>query len=225
MSLVEQGHERKIRMANLVIVGTHRTNGVAAIHSELLRTHTVRDLAERLIPASDVSNQISTAGYEASGTSNVKFMLNGALTVGTYDGANIEMALEAGEDNLFLFGLKAEQVAGSRGWYSPNWHYDHEPETRAALDLISSNHFSRHEPGVFTPLMDVLLTRGDFYMHLADLKSYLEAHQRLDELAADPDARARKAILNVAASGKFSSDRTIAEYADQIWGVQPCPVE
>ena len=109
-------------------------------------------LAERLIPASDVSNQISTAGYEASGTSNMKFMMNGALTIGTRDGATIEMAEEAGEENFFLFGLTAEQVADSRGWYNPHWHYDNEPETRAALDLIFSDHFSRNEPGVFEPL-------------------------------------------------------------------------
>ena len=126
-------------------------------------------LAERLIPASDVSNQISTAGYEASGTSNMKFMMNGALTIGTRDGATIEMAEEAGEENFFLFGLTAEQVAGSRGWYNPHWHYDNEPETRAALDLIFSDHFSRNEPGVFAPLRDTLLTHGDHYMHLADL--------------------------------------------------------
>ncbi|HEX6878742.1 MAG TPA: glycogen/starch/alpha-glucan phosphorylase, partial [Terriglobales bacterium] len=130
-------------------------------------------LAERLIPATDVSNQISTAGYEASGTSNMKFMMNGALTIGTRDGATIEMAEEAGEENFFLFGLTAEQVASSRGWYNPAWHYQNEPETQAALDLIFSDHFSRNEPGVFEPLRDVLLTRGDFYMHLADLSSYL----------------------------------------------------
>jgi glycogen phosphorylase len=181
-------------------------------------------LAERLIPASDVSNQISTAGYEASGTSNMKFMMNGALTIGTRDGATIEMAKEAGEENFFLFGLTAEQVASSRGWYNPRWHYDNEPETRAALDLIFSDHFSRYEPGVFAPLRDTLLTYGDHYMHLADLKSYLEADQRLRELYAAQDAWARKAILNVAGSGKFSSDRTIAEYAADIWKVKPCPV-
>jgi starch phosphorylase len=181
-------------------------------------------LGERLIPASDVSNQISTAGYEASGTSNMKFMMNGALTIGTRDGATIEMAEAAGEDNFFLFGLSAEQVAESRSWYSPQWHYDHEPETRAALDLIFSNHFSRNEPGVFDPLRETLLTRGDHYMHLADLTAYLEADRRLLELYADPDDWARKVILNVASSGKFSSDRTIAEYAAEIWDAKPCPV-
>src|SRR6516225_8666803 len=117
-------------------------------------------LAEHLIPASDVSNQISTAGYEASGTSNMKFMLNGALTIGTRDGATIEMTEEAGEENMFLFGLTADEVAANRTWYNPRWHYENEPETRAALDLISSNHFSRNEPGIFTPLLDSLLTQG-----------------------------------------------------------------
>jgi starch phosphorylase len=180
-------------------------------------------LAERLIPATDVSNQISTAGYEASGTSNMKFMMNGALTIGTRDGATIEMAQEAGEENFFLFGLTAEQVATSRGWYNPHWHYDNQPEVRAALDLILSDHFSRNEPGIFAPLRDVVLTR-DYYMHLADLASYLEADANLCRLYADPDAWARKAILNVANSGKFSSDRTIAEYAGDIWHVKPCPV-
>jgi starch phosphorylase len=181
-------------------------------------------LAERLIPASDVSNQISTAGYEASGTSNMKFMMNGALTIGTRDGATIEMAEAAGEENFFLFGLTAEQVAGNRSWYSPQWHYDNEPETRAALDLIFSNHFSRNEPGVFEPLRETLLTRGDHYMHLADLTAYLEADRGLLELYADPDGWAHKVILNIASSGKFSSDRTIAEYAAEIWNAKPCPV-
>jgi starch phosphorylase len=181
-------------------------------------------LAERLIPASDVSNQISTAGYEASGTSNMKFMMNGALTIGTRDGATIEMAQEVGEENIFLFGLTADQVAGSRGWYSPRWHYEHEAETRAALDLIFSDYFSPNEPGAFAPLREVLLTGGDHYMHLADLTSYLDADRRLQQLHSDPRAWARKAILNVAASGTFSSDRTIAQYAAEIWDAEPCPV-
>ena len=181
-------------------------------------------LAERLIPASDVSNQISTAGYEASGTSNMKFMMNGALTIGTRDGATIEMAEEAGEDNFFLFGLTAQQVADSRGWYNPHWHYENEPETRAALDLIMSDYFSQNERGLFAPIIDTLLTSGDHYMHLADLKSYLEADRRLQDLYADPNNWARKTILNVASSGKFSSDRTIAEYSAGIWNAKPCAV-
>ncbi len=181
-------------------------------------------LAEHLIPASDVSNQISTAGYEASGTSNMKFMMNGALTIGTRDGATIEMAEAAGEENFFLFGLTAEQVAGSRSWYNPHWHYEHEPEIRAALDLIFSDDFSRNEPGVFAPLRDTLLTHGDFYMHLADLRSYLDADARLCKMFGDHDAWARKAILNVAGSGGFSSDRTIAQYNSEIWKAAPCPV-
>jgi starch phosphorylase len=181
-------------------------------------------LAERLIPAADVSEQISTAGYEASGTSNMKFMMNGGLTIGTLDGATIEMADEAGRENFFLFGLTAEQVAGSRGWYSPYWHYEREPETRAALDLIFSDYFNRHEPGIFNPIRDALLAHGDHYMHLADLKSYSEAHERVGRLYANRKGWAGTAIVNIASSGRFSSDRTIAEYASEIWGARRCPV-
>ena len=181
-------------------------------------------LAEHLIPAADVSNQISTAGYEASGTSNMKFMMNGALTIGTRDGATIEMAEEAGEENFFLFGLTAEEVAASRGWYSPFWHYQNEPETRAALDLICSNHFSRNEPVLAETLRSTLMTYGDHYMHLADLQAYLDADAKLASLYADRHEWARRAILNVAGSGKFSSDRTISQYASEIWQAAPCPV-
>ncbi len=154
----------------------------------------------------------------------MNFMMNGALTIGTRDGATIEMAQEAGEENFFLFGLTAQQVAASRSWYNPHWHYDNEPETRAALDLIFSDHFGPNERGVFEPLRDALLTHGDYYMHLADLKSYLEADRRLVDSYADREEWARRAILNVASSGKFSSDRTIAEYAKDIWNVEPCPL-
>jgi starch phosphorylase len=180
-------------------------------------------LAERIIPAAQVSNQISTAGYEASGTSNMKFMMNGALTLGTRDGATIEMAQEAGEENFFLFGLTSDQVSGSRAWYNPHWHYQNEPETRSALDMIFSDYFSRDEPGIFQPLREALLTHGDFYMHLADLRSYLEADERLCELYRTPDNWAKKSILNIAGSGKFSSDRAISEYAAQLWHARPCP--
>jgi len=181
-------------------------------------------LAERLIPASDVSEQISTAGYEASGTSNMKFMMNGALTVGTRDGATIEMAEEAGEENFFLFGLTAEEVQNHRSWYSPQWHYENEPETRQALDLLFTDHFSPKDPGIFAPLRQTLLTGGDFYMHLADLTAYAKAQDQVGALYADPAAWARKAIINVGSSGKFSSDRTISEYAADIWNAEPCPV-
>jgi starch phosphorylase len=155
----------------------------------------------------------------------MKFMMNGALTIGTRDGATIEMAAAAGEEHFFLFGLTAQQVADSRGTYNPQWHYDHEPETRAALDLIGANHFSPNEPGVFEPILDALLRWGDHYLHLADLGSYADAHTRLGEVYADQETWSRKAVLNIAASGRFSSDRTIAEYARDIWGADTCPVE
>jgi starch phosphorylase len=116
------------------------------------------------------------------------------------------------------------QVAESRSWYSPYWHYNHDPETRAALDLIGSDYFSRYEPGVFASIHDALPAHGDHYMHLAHLKSYLDADQRLCELYADRDGWAREAILNIAGSGKFSSDRTIAQYAAEIWNAKPCPI-
>jgi glycogen phosphorylase len=175
-------------------------------------------LAQRLIPASDVSEQISTAGYEASGTSNMKFMMNGALTVGTRDGATIEMAQEAGEENFFLFGLTADQVATSRPWYNPHWHYDHEPETRQALDMISSDYFSAQEPKIFGPIMDTLLGPGnDFFMNLADLTAYVSTQSKVNDLYQDQENWSRKAILNVASSGKFSSDRAVSQYASEIW--------
>ncbi len=182
-------------------------------------------LAERLIPAADVSNQISTAGYEASGTSNMKFMMNGALTIGTRDGATIEMAEAAGEENFFLFGLTAQQVAESRSSYNPHGHYESNLETRAALDLISSNRLSYFEPDAFEPILDTLLKKGDNYLHLADLPAYLEADQRLVNEYTDERTWTRKAILNVASSGKFSSDRTIGEYARGIWNTSPCRVD
>jgi len=214
-----------IKLVNTLAVTIERDPAVRGRLKVVFLPDYCVSLAERLIPATDVSNQISTAGYEASGTSNMKFMMNGALTIGTRDGATIEMAEEAGEENFFLFGLTAEQVASSRSWYSPYWHYEHDPETRAALDLILSDDFTQgDEPGAFGPLREALLTGGDHYMHLADLGSYLEADRRLLDLYADQQGWTRKAILNIAGSGKFSSDRTIAEYAAEIWDAKPCPV-
>jgi glycogen phosphorylase len=181
-------------------------------------------LAERLIPASDVSEQISTAGYEASGTGNMKFMMNGALTIGTRDGATIEMAAEAGEENFFLFGLTAQQVADSTGWYNPWWHYEHDMETRQAVDLITSDRLTQHEPGVFDPIRHALLEGGDFYRHLADLSDYARAHRELNRCYGDRAVWNAKAIRNVACSGRFSSDRTVVEYAQDIWNLTVSPV-
>ena len=184
-------------------------------------------VAERLIPASEVSNQISTAGYEASGTSNMKFMMNGALTIGTRDGATIEMAEEAGEENFFLFGLTAEQVASQRHSYNPRWHYENEPETRAAIDLISSDHFSRHEPAVFNPLLDTLLKNGDYYMHLADLRAYLESDGRLTELVCRPSCLDSQGHFERGQLGKVlqrSDDRRIrGGHLER--GAMPCDLE
>jgi starch phosphorylase len=214
-----------IKLINNVAVGIDADPAVAGRLKVLFLPDYNVTLAERLIPASDVSEQISTAGYEASGTSNMKFMMNGALTVGTRDGATIEMAQEAGEDNFFLFGLTAEQVLKNRSWYNPLWHYENEAETREALDLIFNDYFSRDERGIFAPIRDTLLTKGDFYMHLADLTPYVQTQERVGKLHGDRAAWSHKAILNIAYSGKFSSDRSIREYAEDIWKAKPCPVE
>jgi len=149
----------------------------------------------------------------------MKLMMNGALTIGTRDGANLEIAQAAGEENVCLFGLTAEEVEGSRGWYDPNWHVAHEPETRAALHLIAADHFSGGEPGVFSPLLDELLEFGDYYMRLADVRSYSETQSRVGVLYEDRQEWARRAIVNVASAGIFSSDRAIAQYAAEIWNV------
>jgi glycogen phosphorylase len=209
-------------------------NNIAAVVNtdpvsrDRLRVHFLPEynvtLAERLIPASDISEQISTAGYEASGTGNMKFMMNGALTVGTRDGATIEMAEAAGEENFFLFGLTAQQVSDSAGYYNPWWHYEHEAETRAALELILSGHFNVNEPGIFAPIRHALLDSGDPYRHLADLTDYSRAHDEAIALYGKPDEWVRKAIINVACSGHFSSDRTIHEYAKEIWNLKVSPV-
>jgi starch phosphorylase len=182
-------------------------------------------LAERIIPAADVSEQISTAGTEASGTGCMKFMMNGAITLGTLDGANIEMLEEVGRDNMFIFGLTAEEVAARAGRYDPRAVIEQDPEVREAIDLLFSGHFNMEEPGIFAPIHAVLLEQGDRFMNLADLRAYVDTQARLDALWRQPHEWARKAILNVARSGKFSSDRAIAEYVRDIWHAAPCPIE
>lgn len=182
-------------------------------------------LAEKLIPATEVSEQISTAGTEASGTGNMKFMLNGALTIGTLDGANVEMAEEVGAENMFIFGLKADQAQALAEQYDPQSYYRRHDDVRAALDLIFSGYFNRSEPQLYEPIRESLLQQGDTYMLLADLPAYRDAQQASALAYQDQPDWQRKAVLNTAAAGKFSSDRTIGEYARHIWRVKPSPME
>ncbi|MDX2029023.1 MAG: glycogen/starch/alpha-glucan phosphorylase [Blastocatellia bacterium] len=180
-------------------------------------------LAERIIPAADLSEQISTAGKEASGTGNMKFAMNGALTIGTLDGANIEIKEEVGDDNIFIFGLTAGEIADlrSRGAYRP-WDYCSDPRINRIIAALDSDLFCPREPGMFDWIARSLTNAHDEYFHLADLPSYLAAQQRAEQEFRDPAVWAPKAILNVARMGKFSSDRTIAQYADEIWGLKRC---
>ncbi|AFG36793.1 glycogen/starch/alpha-glucan phosphorylase [Spirochaeta africana] len=182
-------------------------------------------LAEKMFPATDVSEQISTSGTEASGTGNMKFMANGAITLGTLDGANIEIREEAGDENCVIFGLTATEVNDLRPTYNPYKYYEENEEIKEALDLLFSGHFNFGEPGLFDPIKELLFEKGDFYMHLADLQSYADAHRKIDELYRNRSKWAEMAILNIANAGKFSSDRTISQYAEDIWGVKPCPIE
>ncbi len=183
-------------------------------------------LAERIVPAADLSEQISTAGTEASGTSNMKFALNGALTIGTLDGANVEIREAVGAENFFLFGLKTEEVAALHASdRNPGWEaYESDPEVRRTVDFLFSGHFDAGEPGQFAAIRDAILVRPDPYLHLADLRDYLNAQDRVSVLFRDPQAWARKALLNVARMGSFSADRAVAEYARDIWGLTPAPV-
>ncbi len=175
-----------------------------------------------IIPAADLSEQISTAGTEASGTGNMKLSMNGALTIGTLDGANVEIREEVGEDNIFIFGLTAEEVAESYLRDHHPWNdYWENPKLKEVLDMIGSGYFSPTEPDCYMPIISALTQNGDRYRLLADYDAYIGCQARVDELYRDSDEWSRKAILNVARMGKFSSDRTIGEYAEQIWGIEP----
>ncbi|CAF0882736.1 unnamed protein product [Adineta steineri] len=182
-------------------------------------------MAEQIIPAADLSEQISLAGMEASGTSNMKFMLNGALTIATLDGANVEMAEEVGNENIFIFGMNVDEVEKRKQeGYRAREFYEKIPELRQALDQIRDGWFSPENPELFHDVVNSLLCdNGDHYMLLADYESYIKCQDRVNELFKDPIAWTKKSILNIAASGKFSSDRTISEYARDIWNVQPVP--
>ncbi len=179
-------------------------------------------LAEDIVPACDLSEQISTAGTEASGTGNMKFALNGALTIGTLDGANIEIMEEVGEDNIFIFGKTANEVEQCKhDGYNPFDYYHGNPELKQVLDMIGSGYFSANEPNRFQAIIDTLTSHGDHYLVLADYAAYVLCQEQVSNLYRDPDSWTRKAILNTANTGKFSSDRTIKEYAEEIWNTTP----
>jgi starch phosphorylase len=178
-------------------------------------------LAEKIIPAADVSEQISTAGTEASGTGNMKFAMNGALTIGTLDGANIEIREAVGAENIFIFGLTADQIEqhNLKGSYRPREFYENDPRLRRVLDELSSDRFCPHEPGLFRWIRDVLL-ESDKYFLLADFASYVDTQAEISRLYTEQRAWSRRSVLNVARIGRFSSDRTVGEYAREIWGIE-----
>lgn len=183
-------------------------------------------LAEKIIPAADLSEQISTAGYEASGTGNMKFALNGALTLGTMDGANVEMAEEIGEENMFIFGMNADEVQELKhNGYEPRAYYESDPELKRVVDSLIDGSFDDGEKDVFLPIWLSLVEEGDTYCHLADFRSFLEASVKVDELYLQRDEWIKKAIINIARIGKFSSDRAINEYARDIWNIKPVQLD
>lgn len=178
-------------------------------------------LAEMIIPASDLSEQISTAGYEASGTGNMKFALNGALTIGTLDGANIEIKEEVGDENIFIFGLKSNEVREIKSnGYNPKSYYENNPELKKVLDMLNNDYFNKNEPGIFKPVFDNLLN-NDAYLVMADYESYVKCQLNVEQNYKDRYNWIRKSIINTARAGKFSSDRTIRQYAEEIWHIKP----
>jgi glycogen phosphorylase len=182
--------------------------------------------AEKIIPGAELSEQISTAGKEASGTGNMKFALNGALTIGTLDGANIEIKEEVGDDNIFIFGLTAEEVQNLKNsGYNPMQYYERNPALKKVLDQIASGYFSPGNPELFKPIIESLLYKGDPFLLLADFEAYIECQKVVSKAYLDQEEWTRKSILNVAHIGKFSSDRSIAEYAKDIWNVKPVHIE
>ena len=183
-------------------------------------------LAEKMSPASDLSEQISTAGKEASGTGNMKLALNGALTIGTLDGANIEIAEEVGDDNIFIFGLTVDEVheLKEKG-YKPLDYYYRDPEIKAVLDWLETDYFTPGKPGALVSIKQSLLDHGDPYMVLADFRAYSDAQILVDEAYRDKERWAKMAIINTAKMGKFTSDRSINDYVERIWKLTSCSVK
>jgi starch phosphorylase len=214
-----------IRLISAVAERINRDPDAAPFLKAVLIPNYGVSLAEKIIPAADLSEQISTAGNEASGTSNMKFCLNGALIIGTLDGANIEILEEVGAENIFIFGLKAEEVLDAKKFgYDPRHYYNHVHELKKAVDMIGQDFFCADRPGLFKPIVASLLDGGDPYMALADFEAYVECQRKAALAYLDEEAWTRKCILNASRMGKFSSDRTIAEYARDIWRVTPVAV-
>jgi glycogen phosphorylase len=220
-------------MAKLIIklintIGEHINNDPemkGKLQVKFLSNYSV-SLAEKIIPASDLSEQISTAGFEASGTGNMKFALNGALTIGTLDGANIEIMEEVGEENIFIFGLKADEIVKLKEEnYNPEYYYYTNENLKRVLDMLKDDYFNKSEPGIFKPIFETLVHRGDLFCLLADYESYVKKQEEVSEAFANIDLWTRKSILNVARMGKFSSDVTVKRYADKIWNVKPVPIK
>jgi starch phosphorylase len=179
---------------------------------------------EKICPAADLSEQISTAGKEASGTGNMKFMMNGALTIGTLDGANIEILEEVGKDNFFLFGLTEEQVVQLRHCYDPMGIINADDDIKRAINLLEAGHFNQFEPGIFDDILNSIKSPHDPWMTIADFRGFIDAQKRVSEAYQDKERWTRMSILNCASSGKFSTDRTITEYNNEIWKLTPIEI-
>lgn len=214
--------KRIIKLINSVADITNSDPAVRARLRVLFLPNYCVSQAEKIIPAADLSEQISTAGMEASGTGNMKMSLNGALTIGTLDGANVEIMEAVGRENIFIFGLTAEEVIAVRaGGYDPRQYYQNDLELQTALQMIGSGFFSPEQPDLFVPIVQALLDRGDYYMLLADYRPYVNTQEEVSRVFRNQDDWARRSIINTAQMGRFSSDRAVLEYADAVWGVQP----
>jgi glycogen phosphorylase len=214
--------KRIIKLINSVAdVVNHDPKVSGLIRAVFLPNYCVSQ-AEKIVPAADLSEQISTAGMEASGTGNMKMALNGALTIGTLDGANVEILEAVGRQNIFIFGMNAEEVATLRASaYNPRQYYQEDPELKKALDMIGSGFFSPRDPGLFEPIISALLDHGDYYLLCADYRSYMLAQEQAGKAYQDPDGWAVRSIMNTASMGRFSSDRAVREYAARVWHARP----